>query len=410
MRAVILAAGEGTRMRPLTENRPKVMLPIANRPMLELIINEVRVAGIRDITLIVGYKNEAVIDYFGDGTKFGVRINYIHQEKQMGTGHAFGMASKVADDRFIALNGDVIVSAHYIRRLMARKEVAVITVKKVADPRAYGVIEINKDRVKRIVEKSPEPPTDLANAGVYLFSPLIFVAIGETKVSPRGEIEITDSLQYMIDVGKQVGFEIMEEEWLDVGKPWDLLAANELMLKNLKGSNEGQVEPFATLKGEVMVGKGTVIRNGAYIVGPVMIGENCDIGPNCYIRGTTAIGNNVHIGNAVEVKNSVIMDGTKIGHLSYVGDCVIGCRCNFGAGTKVANLRLDEKNVSVLVKGERVDSGRRKLGCIMGDDVHTGIGSLINVGTVIGARAQIGPGALVKGEVPSKHIVTRKPD
>ncbi len=184
MRAVILAAGEGSRMRPLTENRPKVMLPIANKPMLEFIINEVRIAGIKDITLIVGYKKEAVVDYFGDGSKFGVRINYIIQELQMGTGHAFGMASQYNDDRFIALNGDVIVSSAHIKKLMARKEVAVITVKKVADPRAYGVIEVNKDRVQRIVEKSPEPSTDMANAGVYLFSPLIFLAIGETKVSP----------------------------------------------------------------------------------------------------------------------------------------------------------------------------------------------------------------------------------
>ena len=404
MRAVILAAGEGSRMRPLTENRPKVMLPIANKPMLEFIINEVKTAGIKDITLIVGYKKEAVVDYFGDGSKFGVNINYIVQELQMGTGHAFGMASQYNDDRFIALNGDVIVSAAHIKKLMGRKEVAVITVKKVPDARAYGVIEVNKDRVNRIVEKSPEPPTDMANAGVYLFSPLIFIAIAETKVSTRGEIEITDSIQYLIDNGKQVGFEIMEEEWLDIGRPWELLTANEMALKGLKGRIDGKVELLATLKGEVSVGKGTIVRNGAYIVGPVVIGENCDIGPNCFIRASTSIGDRVHIGNAVEVKNSVIMNDSKVGHLSYVGDSVIGSKCNFGAGTKVANLRLDEKSVPVIVKGQRVDSGRRKLGCIMGDGVHTGIGSLINVGTVVHAGALIGPGELVKGEVKARSI------
>ena len=133
-----------------------------------------------------------------------------------------------------------------------------------------------------------------------------------------------------------------------------------------------------------------------------MIGEHCDIGPNCFIRASTSIGNHVHIGNAVEVKNSIIMDHTKIGHLTYLGDSVIGSRCNFGAGTKVANLRLDEKSIPVILKGQRVDSGRRKLGCIMGDDVHTGIGALINVGTVIEAGAHIGPGELVKGEVKKK--------
>jgi bifunctional UDP-N-acetylglucosamine pyrophosphorylase/glucosamine-1-phosphate N-acetyltransferase len=394
-------------MRPLTENRPKVMLPIANRPMLEYIIGEARMAGISEVTLVVGYKKEAVMDYFGDGSRFGVDIEYVVQERQMGTGHAFGMAASSCRGRFIALNGDVMVTAAHLRKLMRRREEAVVTVKEVADPRQYGVIVADGDRVARIVEKSVNPPSRLANAGIYLFSDSIFSAIGETGLSPRGEIEVTDSIQRLIDGGRSVGYEAMEEEWLDVGRPWDLLAANELALKRLKGETRGTVEPFATLKGEVWVGEGTIVRNGAYIVGPVIIGNNCDIGPNCYIRAFTSIGDGVHIGNAVEVKNSIIMDGTKIGHLSYVGDSVIGSRCNFGAGTKVANLRLDEKTIPVILKGQKVDSGRRKLGCIMGDDVHTGIGSLINVGAVIGAGAQIWPGALAKGEIPPKYKVIR---
>lgn len=410
MQAVILAAGEGTRMRPLTENRPKVMLPIGNRPMLEHIINEVRDAGIKDIILIVGYRKESVMDYFGDGSRCGVSIRYITQESQSGTGHAFGMAASICEDRFIALNGDVMVTSGHIRKVICRDEDAVITVKEVDDPRAYGVIERDGGRVTRIIEKSPEPPTNLANAGVYLFDRSIFDAIARTKLSPRGEIEITDSLQCLIDSGKTVGYERMDDQWLDVGRPWELLMANEIALKKMNGRIEGEVEPNATLKGDVSVGKGTIIRNGSYIIGPVVIGENCDIGPNCFIRPSTSIGDNVHIGNAVEIKNSVIMDGTKIGHLSYVGDSVIGSRCNFGAGTKVANLRLDERNISVIIKGKRVDSGRRKLGCIMGDDVHTGIGSLINVGTVIGANAVIGPGALVMGEVKKGEKVIRRHD
>lgn len=399
MQAVILAAGEGTRMRPLTENRPKVMLPIANKPMLEHIVDAVKEAGISDIVLIVGYKKESIMDYFGDGAKHGVHISFITQGQQMGTGHAFGLASVCCKEPFIALNGDVLVSSAHIKKIMARTEDAIITVKQVERPQSYGVIEADGDKVTRIVEKSPTPPTDMANAGVYRFSPAIFNAIFKTQLSPRNEIEVTDSIQFLIDKGNPVGFEVMDEPWLDVGRPWDLLTANELALKKMKGKIEGEVEPNATLKGEVSVGRGTIVRNGAYIIGPVVIGENCDIGPNCFIRPSTSVGNRVHIGNAVEVKNSVIMDDTKIGHLTYMGDSVIGSRCNFGAGTKVANLRLDEKNIPVILKGQRVDSGRRKLGCIMGDDVHTGIGALINVGTVIEAGAHIGPGELVKGEV-----------
>ncbi len=399
MRAVILAAGEGTRMRPLTENRPKVMLPIADRPMLEYTLLAARDAGIKEILLIVGYCKQSIMDYFGDGSRFGLKIEYVTQEKQQGTGHAFGMAAGRCEGKFIAMNGDVTVSAGHLKKLKARREDAIISVKPVDDPKAFGVIETNGALVTRIVEKSPRPPTNMANAGVYLFSPCIFEAIAKTPLSPRGEIEVTDSIQSLIDSGRSVGYEVMGEDWMDIGRPWDLLTANELALKAAKPGVEGEVEPHATLKGPVSVGRGTIVRNGAYIVGPVAIGEGCDIGPNCYIRAFTSVGNNVHIGNAVEIKNSIVMNGTKIGHLSYVGDSVIGERCNFGAGTKIANLRLDERNIGAIINGKRVDSGRRKLGCIMGDDVHTGIGSLINVGTTIGAGAAIGPGVLASGEV-----------
>ena len=308
MRAVILAAGEGTRMRPLTENRPKVMLPIANKPMLEYTLLAARDAGIKDILLIVGYRKESIIGYFGDGSRWGLNIEYVTQERQQGTGHAFGMAAGHCDDdgrdsgRFIAMNGDITVSTAHLKKLKKRKEDAIISVKQVPDPTAFGVIETNGGLVTRIVEKSPQPPTNMANAGVYVFSPCIFEAIGKTPLSPRGEIEVTDSLQMLIDSGKSVGYEVMGEDWMDIGRPWDLLTANELMVRATKPSVEGEVEPNATLKGPVSVGKGTVVRNGAYIVGPVIIGENCDIGPNCYIRAHTSIGDNVHVGNAVEIK------------------------------------------------------------------------------------------------------------
>jgi UDP-N-acetylglucosamine diphosphorylase / glucose-1-phosphate thymidylyltransferase / UDP-N-acetylgalactosamine diphosphorylase / glucosamine-1-phosphate N-acetyltransferase / galactosamine-1-phosphate N-acetyltransferase len=399
MRAVILAAGGGTRMRPLTENKPKVMLPLANKPMLEHTLLAARDAGITDILLIVGYRKESIINYFGDGSRLGLNIDYVTQERQRGTGDAFGMAAGHFDRCFVAMNGDITVSAAHLKKLACRKEDAVISVKQVANPAAYGVIETNGALVTRIMEKSPQPPTNMANAGVYLFNPSIFEAIEKTSLSPRGEIEVTDSLQTLIDSGKSVGYEVIGEDWMDIGRPWDLLTANELALKAMRPVIEGEVEPNATLKGPISVGKGTIIRNGAYIVGPVIIGENCDIGPNCFIRAHTSIGNNAHVGNAVEIKNSILMNGTKIGHLSYVGDSVIGERCNFGAGTKIANLCLDEKSIPTTINGKKVDSGRRKLGCIMSDDVHTGIGSLINVGTTIGAGAAIGPGVLVHGEV-----------
>jgi bifunctional UDP-N-acetylglucosamine pyrophosphorylase/glucosamine-1-phosphate N-acetyltransferase len=268
-------------------------------------------------------------------------------------------------------------------------------VKEVEDPSQFGVIETEEEKVTRIIEKPKNPSTNLANAGIYIFDDVIFDYIDNTGKSKRGEYEITDSMQMMIDDSCSVGYEILTSEWIDIGRPWDILDANKVLLENLENIREGTVEPYATLNGNVKIGKNTIIRNGAYIIGPVIIGENCDIGPNCFIRPSTAIGNDVHIGNAVEVKNSVIMDGTKIGHLSYLGDSVIGTACNFGAGTKVANLRHDNRNIRSVVKGELVDTGRTKLGVIMGDEVHTGINTSINIGTVMESGNSTMPGEVV---------------
>ncbi|WP_445476272.1 bifunctional sugar-1-phosphate nucleotidylyltransferase/acetyltransferase [Methanococcoides methylutens] len=396
MKAVVLAAGEGTRMRPLTTAIPKVMLPIANKPMLEHIVDAAIEAGIEGFVFITGYHEDTIREYFGSGQERGVTIDYVHQEEQLGTANAIGCAKGHVKDSFIVLNGDVLLSPSHIKRMIERREDAVITVKHVENPSDFGVIETNGDKVSRIIEKPEKPPTDLANAGIYLFRESIFELIEETPLSPREEYEITDSLQMLIDSEANVGYEVLEEEWIDIGRPWDLLDANAILLDRMKPVISGLVEPNATLIGDVSVGEGTLIRNGAYIIGPVVIGKDCDIGPNCFIRPSTTIGNRVHIGNAVEVKNSIIMDDTKIGHLTYIGDSIIGRKCNFGAGTKVANLRHDGKNIKVNIKGKRTDSGRRKLGVIMGDEIHTAINTCINVGTVMESGSYTRPGEVVR--------------
>jgi bifunctional UDP-N-acetylglucosamine pyrophosphorylase/glucosamine-1-phosphate N-acetyltransferase len=181
--------------------------------------------------------------------------------------------------------------------------------------------------------------------------------------------------------------------------PWHLLDANEELLKKMKNKIEGTVEKNVMMKGIVIVGKDTIIRSGTYIEGPVLIGTNCKIGPNSYLRPYTTIGNHCHIGNASEVKNSIVMDHSNVPHLNYIGDSVIGQQCNLGAGTTIANLRLDKKNIPVILNGKKLDSKRQKLGMIMGDNSQTGINSIVNVGTMIGNDVFIGPGALAKGEI-----------
>ncbi len=396
MKAVVLVAGKGTRMEPLTSDCPKVMLQVANKPILEHILNSAIEAGIEGFVFITGYLEDQIRDYFGDGSKWGVSVEYVPQKEQLGTANAIGCAKGHVEGAFLVLNGDMLIGQEDLKTLVSRTEEAVICVKEVENPSDFGVLETEDNRVVRIIEKPKNPPTNLANAGVYLFRESIFDFIARTSLSVRKEFEITDSLQMLIDSGAAVGYSPLGGRWIDIGYPWDLLKANEHLLKDLKGSCEGTVEPNATIKGEVLIGKGALIRNGSYIEGPVVIGENCDIGPNCFIRPSTAIGNRVRVGNAVEIKNTIIMEGTHVGHLSYVGDSVIGHRCNFGAGTKVANLRHDGKNIKVMVKGRILDSGRRKLGVIMGDDVHTGINTSINIGVIMEKGRCTYPGEVVK--------------
>lgn len=398
MQAVILAAGEGTRMRPLTYTRPKVMLPIANKPILEHLINELKKAGIRDIVLVVGYKDEKVREYFGDGNKWDVNISYVTQRKQLGTADALKSALHLIEGDFLMLNGDNIVGHEDIRRLMNSDGMS-IGVKSVPNPQDFGVIQIENGVVKKIVEKPEEPPSNLINAGVYKFTEDIFEFLEKTPISKRSEYEITDTIQIAIDSG--VIFKAVRIDWwIDIGYPWDLLKANEILLKNLKESKiEGMVEDRAHIKGNVVIEEGTVVRSGSYIMGPVVIGKNCIIGPNCFIRPYTSIGDNCHIGACVEIKNSIVMSNTNVPHLNYVGDSVIGENCNLGAGTKIANLRLDEKEIYATVKGKKISTGRRKFGAIIGDNVKTGINVSINVGTMVGNDVLIAPSAKVEGYI-----------
>ncbi len=252
MQAVILAAGEGNRMRPLTANRPKVMLPIANRPLVEYLLVEVREAGIRDFIFIVGYCDEQVRNYFGSGEKWGISIAYSEQRKQLGTADAIRQVAGMVEGNFIVVNGDVVVDHEDIKSLMAGKN-NTMSVIEVKDPRGLGIVEINDGRVVNIYEKTEKPPTMMANAGLYLFTLAVFDAIAETKKSPRGEYEVTDSLKLLMQ--SDDGLYCQElKSWLDLSYPWDLLAANESMLTGLESQNLGEVESNVVLKGPVSSG------------------------------------------------------------------------------------------------------------------------------------------------------------
>ncbi len=402
MKCVILAAGEGKRMHPLTYTRPKVMLPIVNKPVLELNLLKLIDAGINEFIFVVGYKSEMVRDYFKEGSKWNVNINYVNQGKPIGTGHAVQIVESFVDSEFIVLCGDTVFSKKDIKKIVGKKNSMGIF--KVEKPENYGVVETEKDKVLKIYEKMDDPFSDLINAGIYHFDKKIFTYLEKIKKSSRGEYELTDAINMMAnDISIKV---IVLDYWKDLVYPWDLFSLNKEYLEKIKKENKGVIEKNATVKGNVVVGKNSKILNGSYIEGPCIIGKNCKIGPNSYIRPFTSIGDNCRVGGASEIKNSIVFNNSNIPHHNYVGDSVIGSDCNLGSGTKVANLRLDKKEISVFSNGKKINTGRRKLGVIMGDNVQTGINSMIDVGSIIGNNVFVGPGAIVKDYIkPGSKIM-----
>ncbi len=397
MKAFILAAGKGTRMRPLTVNTPKPLLPVGGKPIIQHLIDNME-EKVDEIIILLGWRGEMIKETVHSEE---AEIKFTQQEKLLGTADAISHAEEFMDDRFICLNGDIVITKrdlHDFIDFFSDKDHSVLGMTEVKDPESYGVIITEEEKVTDIIEKPKRPESDLINAGIYGFTMDIFEAIKKTEKSSRGEYEITDSLQILID-HKLLGFEI-SEGWYELSRPWDLLSANkELMEQTLKKKNQGKIEDNVHIEGKVYVSEGASIKEGAYLKGPIYIGEGAEIGPNCYIRPSTFIGKNCKVGNAVEVKNSIVMEDTQIPHHNYVGDSVIGKDCNFGSGTKVANLRLDEREISVIHREERIGTKRRKLGVIMGDEVKTGINSMIDPGTIIWERCFIGPGTVAKGEI-----------
>jgi len=416
MKAVVLAAGEGVRLQPLTATRPKHLIKVGGKPILEHCFDALKAAGINEVIVVIHYMGDVIRQHFGDGKQFGLRIEYVEQKAVLGTGNAVSVAESYIDDDFLLVYGDLLFDKSIVKNVLdtyeKEKPAATMAVVPVDNPESYGIVDIeNNNHVKRIVEKPnrEEAPTNLANAGVFVFPKEIFAKVKETSASSRGEWEITDAISLLAKEGKTVfAVKVPRDDWMDIGRPWDLFEANSWMLNRMIHRVLGQVEEGAHLIGPVTVAETARIRSGAYIEGPAFIDEESDIGPNCYIRPCTSIGKKVRIGNACEIKNSIIMDKVHIGHLSYIGDSIVGENCNFGAGTITANYRLDSGTISMMVKDKVIDSGRRKLGTILGDNVKTGINALIMPGVKVGNNSCIGPDVIVYRDVPANTLLLLK--
>ncbi|MEM2943293.1 MAG: sugar phosphate nucleotidyltransferase [Methanomassiliicoccales archaeon] len=383
MKAVVLAAGEGTRLRPFTNSRPKPMLPVGNKPIMEYIIESLASNGIKDIIVVVGYKKEKIMSYFQDGMKFGVDIHYVHQEKQIGTSHALLCAKELLDDDFIVLAGDNIIDANSIGDLLKYHKIPSVLVTESDNPSKYGVVEIHNGKITGLIEKPAVAPGNLISTGIYLFSPDILKRI-EREMND-GALGISNAMQKMLNEIEIFAVKT-HGKWADVVYPWQIIEVNSAILKFKGQTTSGTIEDHVVIKGPVVVGAGTTIRSGTYINGPVLIGEGCEIGPNATILPASSIGKNVQIGSYTLISNSVIMDNVFIDSHSHISNSVID------EGTKASPSLMCISGKSFVRIGEEF----HKL---------DNVGALIGQNAIIGSHVSIAPGIVVGAGVTIKDGV-----
>jgi len=379
MKAVILAAGEGKRLRPFTETMPKVMLPVANKPVLEYVFDAVKNSGIDEIIVVVGYKKEVIMEYFKNYED--IDITYVVQDKQLGTAHALLQAKKYINDSFIVLSGDNIIDQSSISKLIKDKSKHSILIKEHPHPSKYGVVFVEKNILKEIVEKPKEELGRFISTGIYKLPSSVFDDV--EGLASQGVYALTSVVQLIVDRGENIST-VTADLWRDIVYPWDLIHVNEAMIHSTSASVSGIIEKGVTMKGAVSVGKNTTIYSGCYIVGPVVIGEGCEIGPNACIFPSTTIGNNSVVHPFSEVRNSVVMNDVHIGSNSFISHSVIGRGSimdhNFSSMPGKATMEIEGEFKKLEI-----------IGVMVGENCTVGSSVIVEPGIIIGRRCKISP-------------------
>ena len=327
MKGIILHGGHGTRLRPLTHTGPKQLLPIANKPMSQYCLESLVDAGVSEIAIIIGgIGSNKVQEYYGGGEKFGAKITYVNQDYPRGIAHAINLCREfVGNDKFVVFLGDNIIKksiSNYVSRFKQSDASASILLCEVSNPTQFGIADVKNGTIKKIMEKPKDPPTNLAVTGIYLLTSVIFDIIDRLKPSWRNEYEITDALQMLLEENHKIIYDMVTDYWKDTGTPHDIIHANEVILRSMKPYFYGAKEENVTINGNVMIGEGTVIKNGSRIVGPVIVGKECIIGPDAHIGPNISIGDNSKLSRC-DIKNSIIMPGCNIDGDFKIRDSII---------------------------------------------------------------------------------------
>lgn len=366
MQAVILAGGEGKRLRPLTRSRPKALIPVANRPIIEYVIDSLRKNGISDIIVVVGYRKEQVIRYLNS---LDIQVEVVVQERQLGTAHALRCAEGSIHGDFLLLPGDNYIDPGSVGQIMKSRNA--MLVKEHTSPSNFGVVVIRDGRVSAILEKPEEAPAFTVSTGIFSLTPEVF--------RYNAGNDLTDSIGAMLESG--VGLRAIEAlDWQDAIYPWDLLSMNERLIRGLSSGRDGNISRGAVISGPVRFGKGTTIGPHAVISGPAVIGEGCAIGSHTVIGPNTSIGSRVKIEPFTMISGSMIMDDVVLGSHSKVTGAVIGERCVLPDHQDVRPVLRVTETEGLLMKAE--------FGAILGDAV-TGAPFTSFGGTVLGNGAGI---------------------
>jgi bifunctional UDP-N-acetylglucosamine pyrophosphorylase/glucosamine-1-phosphate N-acetyltransferase len=416
MKALVLTAGEGQRLRPLTTKRSKSMLMIAGRPVLQYIIDSLIENDIRDIVIVVGHGREDLIDHFQMGGEQGVRIRYMIQHKQEGAEDAILTAKDEleGEEKFLLVNGDVLVEPEMVTRTLSNHETmggeVTMLVTLVSNPEQFGTVKIGPNGiVEKLVEKGgPERyVSNYAVAGVSVFS---------TKVLPlletHGAMEL--AFEEFIKAGNQVSATVWEKEWAEFTWPWDILNANRIVMDRLlkgKGSyiaESADIHPSVVIEGSVYIDEGSVIRPNTTLRGPIYIGKNVYVGNNSLIRNYSTLCDGVRIGYAVEMRNSMVFERVNVGRMTYLADSIIGADTCIEAGAQLWNWRPGSEPLYLKQDKEEVQIPLRKFGVIVGDNVVIGVNASIYPATRIGENSVISAGCVVQEDIPPRSNVLLK--
>lgn len=388
MKAVILAAGKGTRMKPLTEDTPKPLLPTAGKPIIQHNIDLIE-RHVDEIVVVAGYEIGQFREYFSD-----TDVQIVEQKEALGTAHAALQAREYIEDSALILNGDDIYGEEIKDVIENGNSVLASTAD---NPSNYGVYDEENGEIQDLIEKPDSPPSNLVSTGCFSVDRSFFEMLEEVGESERGEYEITDALRRYIE--EETVELVKTDRWLPCSYPWQLIDANEELLE-VERKIESDIPESTSVRGNVRIDEDVEIDENCVIEGPAVIKKGCELGPNTYIRSGTVLEENVEIGNS-EIKNSVIRENSRVPHFSYIGDSYIGKDVNIGAGTKTANLRGDHENIRMLVKGEMYDTGREKMGAIIGSEARIGVNNSIKPGRKIGYQSVTDSGEKVEKNVPS---------